>query len=399
MSQIEINNNLRKIPFIVYVALCVFFLASVQISFLLFDNTVFLSLGLAIVFFLVCRFHPHIFILKYVSMKMSFLFFLAAILAQRGNINAYIECVFIIAPFLLFLFLKDVYKLDFIIRFNNLLATLVCVSLAFFILHLIGLPLPHYSISWKSYIFDNYYFFMIIPSTYYALERFQFIFTEPGYFACLMVFMIILNKYDFKKWQVNIYLVALIFTYSLAGYLFFVLGLLPFIFYKSKNKGLYLFILFILLGGFLILLNSESDNFVTSMFSSRLQFGEDRFSYYNRTSDHFEYWFQNFFIPSGDWLFGENEAINQIFSGEGLVGVDLRVYFARYGIFPIIFYFGSMLYYYSKKHSLFGLWYALIFIIFYFRGYTVMYYMGFPMLYIIGLLVFEYEQDTKQRLL
>ena len=68
-------------------------------------------------------------------------------------------------------------------------------------------------------------------------------------------------------------------------------------------------------------------------------------------------------------------------------------------VFPIIFYFGSMLYYYSKKHSLFGLWYALIFIIFYFRGYTVMYYMGFPMLYIIGLLVFEYEQDTKQRLL
>lgn len=323
----------------------------------------------------------------------------AAFLGQRSNLNGYIGIFIMILPIYIVLTMHREYQMAFLQKFNSVIAVLVTISLLAFILHLIGLPLPYRSYEWKSYPFNDYNFFLIIPSLFYALERFQFVFTEPGYFGCLMVFLIFLNKYDFKKWEVWVFFLALIFTYSLAGYIFFFLGLAPFILHNSNSKFKYLFILVLLFGGFVYLNSSSEQNFVTEMFSYRLQMENGKLAGYNRTTDSFEIWFNNSFIPSGKWLFGANNEFERMFAGDELVGVDLRAYIARYGIIPLLFYFSSMIYFYRKHKTKYGLWYLLLFALFYYRGYTVLYYIGFPILYYWGIAMLQYEHETDNRVL
>lgn len=325
---------------------------------------------------------------------------IAAFLGQRSNINGYVGIFIIVLPVMVVLMMKRECKMALLQRFNKVLAILVAISLLAFILHLCGLSLPYTLYSWKSYHFRDYFFFMIIPGVFYAFERFQFVFTEPGYFGCLMVFMIFLNKYDFKKWEAWSYFIALVFTYSLAGYIFFFLGLIPYVLHNSKSKIKYLLISVILLGSFLYLNSSSEDNVISQMFSYRLQFENGHLTEYNRTSDGFEFWYRNYFVNSNKWLFGANAEFEQMFAGtDEVIGVDLRTYIARYGIVPLFLYFLSMFYFYTKYKSRFGIWYFLLFALFYYRGYTVMYYIGFPILYYLGVVMLKIEMETGKRVL
>lgn len=388
-----------QIPANVFWVFMLLFLASLRTSFFLQINE-YLLIGL---FSVILYFAIHAKSVHQSSDTTSsttfILLLIAAFLGQRSNLNGYIGIFIMILPVLLVLSLKREYKASLLQCFNKVLAVLVAISLLVFILHLAGVPIPYRAYEWKSYSFNDYFFFMIIPSLFYALERFQFVFTEPGYFGCLMVFMIFLNKYDFKKWEVWVYFLALIFTYSLAGYIFFFFGLAPFVFHNSQSKFKYLFILVLLLGGFIYLNGSSEENFVTQMFSYRIRFENGSLSDYNRTTESFELWFSNSFINSGQWLFGANDEFERIFAGDDLVGVDLRTYIARYGIVPLFFYFGSMYYYFRNNKSKFGIWYSLIFAFFYYRGYTVLYYIGFPILYYMGIQMLKIEEETGERVL
>lgn len=381
-----------KLPTSVLVIMILVFFTSVQSSFFLGINEYVLGGVLEIALILACISNPQVFQLSKLFTKTSILFFLAAMFGMRGNFNGYIGLVILIIPFFMFMLFKGIYKVAFLKALNRVMAITVTISLAAFILHLVGFQIPHYTFEWKSYFFDNFYLFMIIPSDYYALERFQFIFTEPGYFGCLMVFLIFLNKYNFRKWEVGAFFAALIMTYSLAGYFFFFLGLFPFIMSNTKSRLKYLFIFVLLLGGFLYLNSSSSDNFVTEMFAYRLQIKDGRLVGYNRNSDKFGYWFENKYLHNGNFLLGNNDEVERLFRNDKLFGVDLRAYVARYGIIPLMFYFGGMIYYYRNRKSSLGLWYFILFALFYSRGYTVMYYIGFPILFIAGIQMLALKQ-------
>ena len=145
----------------------------------------------------------------------------------------------------------------------------------------------------------------------------------------------------------------------------------------------YLGIFAILVLTFYYLVFQAGDNVLSSMFEYRLQFEGGSMSDYNRTTSNFEDWWSNYFLHEGNFLWGNNDIINKVF-GDVMVGVDLRVYIARFGILPLIFYFGSMFAYYRAHKSTITFFYLLLFVIFYYRGYTVLFYMGFPMLYVLG---------------
>lgn len=319
------------------------------------------------------------------------LFTFSALLGQRGNVNAYIGIFILIFPLIMFWGFKDKYKLSFLKLLDTVLAITIFISLCTWILFLINVPLPHYSMDWNFYNFDNYFTFIYIPSTFYAFPRYQFLFTEPGYFGCLMVFMIFIRKYNFKQWQTIVYFVALILTYSMAGYLLFFVGLIPFIIANKRNRFKYLLALLLLLFVFLYLALIDQDNVVSKMFAYRLQIENGQISGYNRNNTDFDYYWQNIFLSRGDILWGNNEEISLIYKDGDLFGVDLRAYICRFGIVPLIFYFGSLLLYFKRYTSKMGLWYLLLFIIFYYRGYTPMYYIGFSMLLVAGLVKFHNE--------
>lgn len=321
------------------------------------------------------------------SCKVVALFFIGTILGTRGNLNAYIGITLLIIPFFFLVFLKKRYKEIILRTFDKVFSIILLISLLAWCLHLIKVPLPHFSFQWKSYFFDNYYLFIRIADviSFYAFPRFQFIFTEPGYFACLCVFMIYLRGYNFKQWQTIVYLIALILTFSLSGYILFFLGLIPFFITKKQGKSKYIVIFSILIIAFFFLVMQEQDNVFSSMFAYRLKFENGTMSGYNRTTGGFEHWWTSYFLQDGNIWWGNNEIIERKFAGEDMIGVDLRVYIARFGIIPLIFYFGSMFTYYRANKTHLGFFFFILFAIFYYRGYTVMYYMGFPMLYIMGI--------------
>lgn len=316
-----------------------------------------------------------------------FLFYFGALLATRGNLNSYIGITLLVIPFVFFVLLKDDYKLDVLNSFDTLLSITIAISLCAWILFLVGVQLPHNQFDWKSYSFDNYYLFLKLRDIFYAFPRFQYIFTEPGYFGCLCVIMIFLRKYNFKSWKSIVYFVALIMTFSLAGYALFFFGLIAFIFQQKTKKFKYVLVFIILVFTFYYLV-SNNDNVMSSMFAYRLNFEDGSLSGYNPTSDSFDAWWDSYFLSHGNWLWGNNDIIERVLADDELIGVDLRAFTARFGLVPLIFYFGSMLYYYKKKKSKLGFFYFLLFVLFYYRGYTVMFYMGFPILFVAGISLF-----------
>lgn len=315
------------------------------------------------------------------------LFYLGVLTATRGNLNAYIGVILRVLPFMFYVFLKDEYKLRVLYSFDNILSIVVAVSLFAWVLMLIGVPLPHSNLTYNSYLFDNYYFFLKINDAVssYIFPRFQSIFYEPGYFACLCAIMIYLRGYSFKNWQSITYLVAIILTYSLSGYILFFIGLVVYMLREKRGRIGYIFVLLSLALVFYHLLMSDDGNVINSMFAYRLEFEDGEMSGYNRTTDIFEDWWKTYFLNEGNWLFGNNDLVNRVFAGLPEVGVEMRIFVARFGIIPLLFYFGSMIYYYRSKASSLGLYFLLLFAIIYFRGYTVMFFMGFPMLYTAGM--------------
>lgn len=367
------------------------FFFTMKISFLLNINEYFI-LGLLVIFLSIFSLsRPNYFSISYKTKISMFLFYIGALLYIRGNLNAYIEITLLVIPFILFVALKDVFKFQILQSFDKLLSITVALSLFAWILFLLGVPLPHYDFDWNSYNFDNYYFFLkqrdII--SFYSFPRFQYVFTEPGYFACLCSFMMYLRRYSFKDWQTIVYLIAVVMTYSLAGYVFLFLGLFVYMMQQKTGRIKYALFFISLILLFLVLLTSDNENVISSMFAYRLEYSGNSFSGNNRTSESFNVWWNTYFVHYGDWFWGENDLVNNYFAGDNLVGVDLRAFTARYGVIPLLFYFGSMIYYYFSKPSRLGLFFLLLFLLFYYRGYTVMFYMGFPMLYVTGICLFN----------
>lgn len=379
------NNTSQYIPKIGVFLFVFAIFNTFKLSFLLDFNEYIISAILSLGLFLLYSCRPNLFQGNIVNSKTILLFIIGALLGTRGNFNSYIGILLLIIPLVFVIFLKPCYKKTILYYFDKFFSITISVSLAAWTLYLVGIPLPHYSFDWNFYSFENYYFFLKIQDaiSFYAFPRFQFVFIEPGYFGCLCVILIYIRQYNFRQWQTILYVVALVLSYSLAGYLLFFFGMIPFMLKRGTSKMKYvgIFSIFALL--FVYLVFQTGDNVFSSMFEYRLQFEGGSMSHYNRTSDVFENWWRSFFLHEGDFLWGNNDIIKNKF-GDVLVGVDLRVYIARFGVLPLIFYFGSMFVYYKAYKSIFSFFYLLLFVIFYYRGYTVMFYMGFPMLYVLG---------------
>lgn len=78
---------------------------------------------------------------------------------------------------------------------------------------------------------------------------------------------------------------------------------------------------------------------------------------YNRTSLDFENWWNSYFLSKGNWFWGNNDELIRALGDDGLIGVDLRAFIARFGVIPLAFYFSSMiiLYLHNKSKDVFFL--------------------------------------------
>lgn len=148
------------------------------------------------------------------------------------------ETINLIIPLLFFSILESHEKTIFLERTVNVFSFILFLSLFFFLLHFY-IDLPYTIIQSNSDFyppFKNYLFFVVAGNN--DLEwftRFNSIYTEPGHVGTLCAILLYINGFSLKKWQNIIMTIALIWSFSLAGYVLYVIGILLYMLCVSKN--------------------------------------------------------------------------------------------------------------------------------------------------------------------
>lgn len=193
-------------------------------------------------------------------------------------------------------------------------AIILLISLVAWLLYLTGIPLPHRDIDefrdgFHTYV--DYYFFLLPQREYFELlPRFSSVFIEPGQMAsvCTLLLLSNLSLKGFKsnKFDIIIFSISIILSFSLAGWLVALFALIVNnILLKSKNilkallkLGIVSFVIFFSVSR----ISEESE--VGHYIIERIAYDENTIiSGYNRTNDDFEVLYDSF-IRSEDAFWG-----------------------------------------------------------------------------------------------
>lgn len=261
-------------------------------------------------------------------------------------------------------------------QYTHYFSILVGVSLAAWIVHRFGVPIPH-TISIfeqgggnEAYVFDNYLLFMERQEDNI---RFLSVFLEPGHLGMATSLLLAANGMNIKHSRDGlILLIVTLATLSLAAYV--ILGIAVFFhLFTAKNKYRYVSIisLFTLLISIWIASYNYNDgnNLIYNRIFSRFELtgDDDIIAGNNRFTETFDYWYADF-LKSNDKWFGIGSELNYINFGSGNSGY--KVFIATNGLVDtalvILFYF-SLLY---RRFTRQGLTLILLFLISYLqRGY------------------------------
>lgn len=229
----------------------------------------------------------------YPTVAYFFLIFTVVIINGR-NAFAYIFMVFNLTIFL------SVFKLniDELDRLGTFLAKsmgcLLAVSIPFYLLYLVGFPIPHYHLVNPDfdYSYENYRFFLIDDrSTFDLVPRFHSVFLEPSHLGMACISLLFAQIGKWRRWYNIVLFVALILTFSLAAYVFLVIMLYS----ASWMKGKAIIAKLMMLGGLCLvvvvasLFYNKGDNLVNQLIVQRLTINEDgKLEGDNRVSSIFE---------------------------------------------------------------------------------------------------------------
>lgn len=250
-------------------------------------------------FFIISR--RRIFSFNYSNLVPVFLLIAIQLYVVRDNsLNAIIAAllrIFILSIIILF---KDYIKIDLLNYFTKAFAILLTISLFAWILFLIGVRLPYVFSQFNDgqYLFDNYYFFMInqYAPTHLVIPRFASVFLEPGHLGMISSFLLLVNKFNFKKKEVIVLLIVTILTFSLAAYIILLTTLTLFLI-ENSNKPIRNFVFWgvFIASMYLLFVNfNNGDNLINNLIIERLKFEDGTIRGNNRFSSDFNDYFKDF---------------------------------------------------------------------------------------------------------
>lgn len=144
-------------------------------------------------------------------------------------------------PLLTFFVLSKKTLNDVLKKIDIIFFWLISISFVLFLLDKVSL-LPHAGLQiYNQYYFINHYYFYLDVIRYDG--AFSGFTLEPGYFSLLLICLIAINDFDFKRKRMWIYLAYLICTLSLGGYLLFVIGFFVKFILLGENKKRSLYIM------------------------------------------------------------------------------------------------------------------------------------------------------------
>lgn len=285
------------------------------------------------------------------------------------DINNFIGAIFRIIILCGVLLLKDDLKTDLFLFFSKSIAFILLISIFFWTLYLIGIPLPHTSIDGEYGRYDNYFAFLFLirsDVSFFVFPRFCSIFLEPGYLGMICSYFIIANNFNLKRNYTWVFLIASILSFSLAAYVVLLIALILILFFNTNNPTFKLFIigfiLFTLYSFFLIL--NDGDNVFNTYIISRLQVNDGNISGNNRFSSDMIAYFDTFLNSTDKYLgIGPNH-FRKIPWNDGNAGY--KVFLIIYGFvgtfFIFIFHFSIAIKNNSKLSWILFSAYILIFL-------------------------------------
>jgi hypothetical protein len=289
-------------------------------------------------------------------------------IVREFKITSFILSLFRIANICSVLLLNDKDKIKIFFFFTKSISTILAVSLFGWVCFLLGANLPFYSIQSDYGPYNNYYFFILFveDSIFSIIPRFSSIFLEPGYLGMLTTILIVTNKFQFKQKIVIVFLLATIFSFSLAAFLIIIISSIIYIISTSRKSIIYLLLFFLLL---LVLYKisinlNDGENAIYNYLFKRLEFNNGSISGYNRFSSDLDSYFNNF-MRSSDKYFGIGEQEFRKLSWEG-GNAGYKVFLIQYGIIGttlvFLFYFFLVLSKNVKMTWLLFMVYILIFL-------------------------------------
>lgn len=128
----------------------------------------------------------------------------------------------------------------------------------------------------ERYVFFNYFF--LIKNEILYQNRFCGIFLEPGYLAALCSFLLFVDKYDLKKKENKILVLAVMVSLSLAGYIFLAVGYMLLRANKIVDllKKIFGLLFYVLLFYTIFTNYDDGDNIVNKSIIERLQLDKEK---------------------------------------------------------------------------------------------------------------------------
>lgn len=294
-----------------------------------------------------------------ISVFIIFIGYLWAQLGWRGNISPVVLTqitTFFLPAFFILCACSDL-KQETMAKITKWFAWLMIPSIVLYVVtnnvHLPSLGIISFRLEEDVHMADygicyNYFFYLKPIGESY---RFRGPFLEPGHLGMMCFFLLFTNKYDFKNKYNVIILIALLLSFSLAG---FMLGIIGFFFtryyegqLKLKNLVLYtlLIIAFVGIGQ----TYNDGENQINDLILSRLESDEERgFAGNNRSSLFVAELYNNIYNDPKTLLLGYDKETQEMLDTK-LHGTGFKLFMVRKGLLSVFFAFAF--YFYQMRKS------------------------------------------------
>lgn len=257
---------------------------------------------------------------------------LSALSAYTLGLSYGLSNFFVYLPILMLYALKPEWKADLLAFITKWFSIIIEISLFVFLLAHIGIlhPIGQFIASDLPYPpYDNYVFFIKTRMYDSVVYRFNGPFLEPGHLSMIASILLFANKYKFKEnKKLWILLLAIVLSFSLAGYVITFIG---FLMIKLKNiQNLIILSIVSIASEYVVTdLWNEGDNPVNILIFDRLQYDEENgISGNNRTIEETDRLFSSSYKYGNLWFgLGKNGLNNSSIRGAGF-----KIYLLRYGI-------------------------------------------------------------------
>lgn len=273
---------------------------------------------------------------------LSFLYIILIIYSYYWKTQQSFSNLFVTITYMFYFFLYTTYNFydkEQIKKYiNTFFYCILFISFPLYVfIVIISLPFPHFECVHPSvdygYNFSNYIFLLCGREKI----RFQSIFTEPGHLGMILSFILFMNKYDMKRNENRLFLVALLFTFALSAYILLALGFL--FFYLSSKKHFFrrlIIITMLVVSVFFICLEfsrAYPKATLSVLIISRLEFDSSKgIAGNNRTSVSFDRSYKKLSFEDKIWGLSYDKSSAILKSA----GTSYKTYITNYGYIGII---------------------------------------------------------------